>query len=195
VSDPIFFASAAELRQWFLEHHADADELLVGFFKASSGRSGVTYPEAVDQALCFGWIDGIRRSIDGERYSNRFTPRRRRSIWSQVNLRRFAALQAAGQVHEAGLQAFEARDPARTGLYSSENRPELGEAYERQLHANPAAWAFWQVQPPGYQRTATWWVISARREETRQRRLGTLIEDSAAGRRLAAVTSQRQERT
>jgi uncharacterized protein YdeI (YjbR/CyaY-like superfamily) len=186
--EPVFFASAEELRQWFAEHHDSADELQIGFYRRASGHGGISYQEAVDAALCYGWIDGIRHGIDEESYTTRFTPRRKRSIWSQVNLRRVEELRRQGLMAEPGLRAYEARDPARTGLHSSENRRELeGEELEA-LKANPAAWDFWQAQPPGYRRTASWWVLSAKREETRGRRLAVLIADSAGGRRIGAVT-------
>ncbi len=184
-----YFPTAADLRAWFEEHHGTVDELWVGFYKKASGRPSVTYQEAVDEALCFGWIDGIRKSLDGESYTNRFTPRRPNSNWSQVNIRRVGELTAQGRMKPAGLKAFEERDPARSQQYSFENRPQaLGEPYEATFRANPKAWEFFQAQAPGYRRTAIWWVVSARKEETRLRRLATLIEDSQNGRRLGMLS-------
>jgi uncharacterized protein YdeI (YjbR/CyaY-like superfamily) len=185
---PTHFANAAAFRCWLERHHASSAELLVGFYNKASGRGGLTYAEALDEALCFGWIDGVRRRLDADRYTIRFTPRRPRSIWSRVNLRHVARLRQLGKMHAAGLTAFAARTAQKTGVYSFENRPEkFPERLARQFRSEKAAWAFWQKQPPGYRRTAIWWVISAKQEATRQRRLGQLIADSAAGRRLAAI--------
>lgn len=180
--DIIFFKTPSEFRAWLEANHATADELFVGYYRKATGRPSMTWAESVDQALCFGWIDGIRRRIDDESYHNRFTPRRRGSTWSLVNVKRMQELIAQGLVHPAGLAAFEARDPARTGEYSYEQRPNgLDEAFEAEFRANPDAWAYWQAQPPHYRRGSTHWVMSAKREETRARRLQTLIADSAAG--------------
>jgi len=188
---PTFFATPADFRKWLERHHDTADELLVGFYKKGSGRPSITWPESVDEALCFGWIDGIRRSIDDESYSIRFTPRRPRSIWSSVNIKRMAELTKLGRVHPAGLRAFEARDPERSQVYSFEQcraAQKLSPDLQAKLEANKKAWAFLQSQAPYYQRTVSWWVMSAKKEETRLKRLATLIKDSAAGRRIAAMT-------
>jgi len=164
--------------------------LLLGFHKKGSGQGGITYAEALDEALAFGWIDGVRKSLGAESYTIRFTPRRAGSIWSDVNTRRVGELAAMERMAPPGLAAFAARDEAKSRQYSHEQRSHgLDPAYETQLQANPTAWAFWQTQPPGYRRNASWWVMSAKREETRQKRLATLIEDSAAGKRIAAVLS------
>ncbi len=180
---PRFFPTAEELRAWLEEHHADTPELWVGFHKRSTGKPSLIWPEAVDEALCFGWIDGVRKRLDGESYVIRFTPRRPRSVWSAVNLRRFEELRAMGRLRAPGLEAWEARDEKRSGLYSYENRPQrLDAPYEKALRANRRAWEFFQAQAPWYRRTASFWVMSAKREETRERRLQTLIRDSAAGR-------------
>ena len=177
-----FFDSAADFRAWLLAHHESAVELWVGFYRKDSGKSGTTYPEAVDQALCFGWIDGVRRSVDSTSYANRFTPRKASSNWSAVNVKRVGELSALGLIHASGLHAFEARDPRRSQEYSYEGRaPELDGAYAERLRANPEAWAFFQAQTPWYRRTASWWVVSAKKDETRLKRLATLVEDSAAG--------------
>jgi uncharacterized protein YdeI (YjbR/CyaY-like superfamily) len=178
-----FFKTAAQFRKWLAKNHASAPELVAGFYKRDSGRGGITYPEALDEALCYGWIDGVRRRVDGESFAIRFTPRRPRSIWSAVNLRHIERLKKDGRLAPPGLAAFAARDPKRSGLYSFENRPRgLAPEYEKRFKANPHAWAYWQSRPPSYQRTACFWVMSAKKEETRERRLGELIASSAQGR-------------
>lgn len=194
-SEPIFFATAAELRRWLRKYHRSARELWVGYYKKASGRPGITYPESVDEALCFGWIDGIRKTLDESRYINRFTPRRPGSIWSQVNIRRARELIAAGRMRPAGRRAFDARDPARTKRYSFEQRQaaRLSAADERRFRANRRAWEWFATQPPGYRRTAIFWVVSARRDETRGRRLQNLIDDSAAGRRIGPLRRPGQQ--
>ena len=188
--EPTFFATPEEFRRWLRKHHRSAAELLVGFYKKGSGRPSITWPESVDEALCFGWIDGIRRTIDDESYTIRFTPRRKGSIWSNVNTRRAQELIEEGRMQPAGLCAFEARDPARTGIYSFERETaQFDVGMERRFKANRKAWEFFTSQPPGYRRLATHFVISAKRDETRARRLERLINDSAAGRRLAMMGS------
>ena len=149
----------------------------------------MTWPEAVDEALCFGWIDGIRKSIDETNYANRFTPRKTRSTWSAVNIRRVGELIAQGRMRPPGLEAFAARADESSGIYSYEQRDavQLGDAYERQFRADHAAWHFFQAQAASYRKAAIWWVVSAKKEETRQRRLTALIDDSAAGRRIASL--------
>jgi uncharacterized protein YdeI (YjbR/CyaY-like superfamily) len=188
--EPRFFATSDEFRAWLEEHHADEREVYVGFYKKATGRPSLTWTEAVREALCFGWIDGVRRSIDAESYANRFTPRKPRSNWSAVNVRHVEELLAEGRMHPAGLAAYEARAPARTGVYSYERRHEakLDEAQEAELRANRAAWDFFRAQPPGYRQTAIFWVVSAKREDTRARRLATLIDDSAHGRRIGLLS-------
>ena len=182
---PRFFGSPEKLRAWFAEHHNTDDELLVGFHKKASGRPSITWKESVDEALCFGWIDGVRRTIDADRYTIRFTPRRARSIWSQINIARANELIAAGRMQPAGLRAYESRDEARTRQYSFEQeKAEFTRAQEREFRANKKAWAFFQAQPPSYRKPATWWVISAKKDETKTRRLATLIDDSAHERRI-----------
>jgi uncharacterized protein YdeI (YjbR/CyaY-like superfamily) len=186
---PKFFATPAEWRAWLEEHHSRQRELLVGFYKKDSGKPSITWPESVDAALCFGWIDGVRRRIDDVSYSIRFTPRKTTSIWSVVNTKRVAELTALGLMHPAGIKAFAARQEQRSGIYTFERENIAFEpAQEKQLRANASAWKFFQSQPPGYRKLATGWVISAKREETRQRRLAALIEDSAQGRRLRQYT-------
>jgi uncharacterized protein YdeI (YjbR/CyaY-like superfamily) len=187
---PIFFPSPAEFRAWLEENHGQTQELLVGFHKRDSGRPSVTWPEAVDQALCFGWIDGVRRSIDASSYTIRFTPRKPSSAWSAVNIGRVKELMAKGLMRPAGLAAFEARLAKKSAVYSYEQRAaaKFDPAAEHRFQADREAWEFFQQQPPGYRRIATYWVISAKREETRARRLATLIQDSAQGRRIAPLT-------
>ena len=183
---PAFFAAPAEFRTWLDEHHATETELLVGFYKKGSKKPSITWPESVDEALCYGWIDGVRRSLGDEAYTIRFTPRKKRSVWSNVNIRRAGELIAEGRMRPAGLAAFEARTGERSGVYSFEQKDQervvFTEAQARQFQADPKAWEFFQAQPPWYRRTATWWVISAKKEVTRAKRLATLIADSAAGR-------------
>ncbi len=187
---PTFFRTAADFRAWLEENHANEDELLVGFRKRGTGKPSITWPESVDQALCFGWIDGVRRSIDAGGYSIRFTPRRPRSIWSAVNVKRFGELSKAGLVHPAGREAFAARSDAKTGIYSYEQRHEakLSPEQDEALRANAKAWAFFQAQPPWYRQSAIYWVVTAKKEETRARRLAALIDDSAHGRTVAPLT-------
>jgi len=157
----------------------------VGFYKRGSGKPSITWPESVDEALCYGWIDGIRRSRDAESYMIRFTPRRPGSSWSEINLRKARTLIAQGRMQPAGRRAYDARDDRRARRYSFENRPRtLPAAYLRLLKADPEAWAFFQAQPAGYRRTVVWWIMSAKKEETRRRRLATLIRSSAEQRRV-----------
>ena len=179
---PTFYATPAEWRAWLHAHHADEREHWVGFYKRGSGRPSITWPEAVDQALCFGWIDGVRKSVDGERYMIRFTPRKRGSRWSTVNVARVRELTAAGLMRPAGVAAFEARTEVGTYSYEERDAAAFDQERERRLRENAAAWAYFRAQPPWYRRTATHWVMSAKREETRDRRLARLIEDSAQGR-------------
>jgi len=180
---PRFFSDPASFRTWLEEHHATAGEVVVGYRRRASGLESITWPESVDVALCFGWIDGIRRSLDETSYTIRFTPRRPRSIWSAVNVRRFGELEEAGLVTEAGRAAFAARTEDRTAVYSHEQAepPELDEAFAARFRESPDAWEWFQLQPPFYRRQASHWVMSAKKPETRERRLETLIADSAAG--------------
>jgi uncharacterized protein YdeI (YjbR/CyaY-like superfamily) len=183
--EPIYFESEAAFRAWLETHHASQRELLVGFHRVATGQPSMTYAQALDQALCYGWIDGVRRRVDERRWVQRYTPRRRGSHWSEVNVRRAGELIELGLMRPAGLAAFQARDPEATARYSNEARTRgLDAASEAELRANPAAWEFFQRQPPGYRRTASWWVVSARQPETRRRRLATLIEHSALGERV-----------
>jgi uncharacterized protein YdeI (YjbR/CyaY-like superfamily) len=188
----IFFRSSSELRKWFVKHHANARELWVCYYRKDSGKPSITWPESVDQALCFGWIDGIRKSIDESSYKIRFTPRKRRSIWSVVNIRRVQQLQHEGLMTPAGMKAFEARQENRSGIYSYEQRsPELPDQYAQRMKQNKSAWEFFQSRSASYRKTANWWVVSAKKEETRLKRLEKLIEDSANGRTIAQFTRLR----
>jgi uncharacterized protein YdeI (YjbR/CyaY-like superfamily) len=191
--EPTFFATPDEFRAWLDKHHATESEVLVRLYKKGSGRPSITWPESVDQALCFGWIDGVRRRIDDESYTIRFTPRKARSTWSAVNVKRVGELTAEGLMHPAGLAAFERRSDDKTAIYAYEQRKaaKLDAEQERRFKADEKAWAWFQAQAPSYRRTATYWVISAKKAETRQRRLERLIADSAAGRPIPSLTPRR----
>lgn len=188
-----FFPDAAAFRAWLERHHASVTELWVGFYRKDSGKGGLTYPEALDEALCFGWIDGVRKKTTPESYTNRFTPRKPGSIWSNVNIRHVERLIAAGKMHPAGLAAFQARSAAKTGIYSFERKQpaELPPTLERKFRAAKRAWTFFHTQPPGYRRLALHFVVSAKQETTRLRRLERLIADSAAGRRLGILNQKK----
>lgn len=188
--NPAFFATPSEFRAWLEEHHDQVRELWVGFYKKGSGKPSISWPEAVDEALCFGWIDGVRKGIDDARYTIRFTPRKPRSIWSAVNIARVAELTRLGRMHPAGLLAFERREAERSGIYAYEQKdvPELDPSSEEQFRANGKAWDFFQAQASWYRRTAAWWVVSAKKEETRRKRLAALIADSEQGRTIPSLT-------
>jgi uncharacterized protein YdeI (YjbR/CyaY-like superfamily) len=189
---PTFFPSPADFRGWLQAHHATARELLVGFYKKGSGEPSITWPESVDEALCFGWIDGIRKSLDDRSYTIRFTPRKPGSIWSNVNIRRALALVELGRMQPAGRKTFDARREDRSGIYSYERRPgAFGEPYASLFRKNKAAWTFFEAQPPSYRRAAIGWVLSGKKEETRLRRLAQLIEDSVNGRRIGPMTRKK----
>ena len=183
--DVVFFADSAELRAWLAKNHETAADLWVGFHKKRTGRPSITWQELVDQELCFGWIDSVRYSLGDDRSAQRITPRRKGSIWSAVNIRRFQELEAMGLVHPSGRAAFLKRDEARSRIYSYENRPQgLDRDGEAALRKDGAAWKFFEAQPPSYRRTAAYWVMSAKRPETRERRLNVLIESSRKGERI-----------
>ena len=186
---PRFFPTPEAVRAWLEANHAKGTELLVGFYKKDSGKAGITWPESVDEALCFGWIDGVRRSLGPTSYVIRFTPRKKGSVWSAVNTRRMRALMAEGRVSSAGLAAFEVRRENRSGIYSYEQRGEqLAEPYSTRLRKNKKAWAYFQSTPASYRKAAGWWVVSAKKEETRLARLARLVELSAAGERIPQFT-------
>jgi len=184
-ASPTFFPAEADFRKWLAANHITAPELLVGFWKKATGKPSIDWPQARDQALCFGWIDGIRKSLGEDAYTIRFTPRRKGSIWSKVNVERFAALKADGQMTEAGERAYE-ENKHKTGLYSYEKPlASLSADEAKAFRRHKRAWAYWESQPPGYRRLVLNWITTARKPETRARRLATLIEDCDAGRRIA----------
>jgi uncharacterized protein YdeI (YjbR/CyaY-like superfamily) len=182
-----FFESQAKFRAWLERHHASATELWVGFYKKSAGPRGLTYTQAVDEALCFGWIDGVVKRLDAERFTHRFTPRKPRSTWSLINVGHVERLNKAGLMHPAGLAAFERRTEKNTGIYSFENEVRaLPPEFEREFRAHKKAWAFFSAQPPGYRRTVIFLLLKGKQEATRKRRLAQLIAASAAGVRVWA---------
>jgi uncharacterized protein YdeI (YjbR/CyaY-like superfamily) len=192
----VHFSSQEEFRKWLVKNHAAAGELFVGFHKKSSGKKGATYSEALDEALCFGWIDGVRRSIDADSYMIRFTPRKPKSIWSLVNVRHTERLQKAGKMAEPGLKAFALREKHRTGIYSFEQkRPGLSAKLKKLFRANGPAWEFFCRQAPWYQRTAGHWVVRAKQEETRLRRFAKLVEVSVNGQRLDQLTPKAERKS
>ena len=185
---PRYFRSAAELRAWLEKNHDSASEVWVGFYNQRSGKTGITYRDALDEALCFGWIDGVRKSVDEGRYRQRFSPRRARSMWSLVNIKRVRELEAAGRMCAPGRAAFDRRDAKTSGADSiARAKAAFTSALERRFRANAKAWAFFQARPPGYRHLATWFVVSAKKDETRLRRLDTLIALCAHGRLLPGL--------
>ncbi len=182
---PKFFKTATGFREWLAANHEKSKELWVGFYKKSSGKPSITWPESVEEALCFGWIDGIRKNIDAVSYQIRFSPRKASSIWSAVNIRNIERLRQEDRMQPAGFKAYEARKENRSGIYSYEQRgPELIEPYLGKLKRNKAAWKFFQAQPPSYRKVMNWWVVSAKQEQTRLKRIEKLIDESAQGRRM-----------
>ena len=192
---PKFFPTPADWRVWLEKHHADAEEVWVGFYKRDSGRASITWAESVDGALCFGWIDGVRRSIDESSYMIRFTPRRSRSVWSAINIKRATELHADGLMHASGFAAFEKRQSKRSAIYSYEQRKtaELPAEFLRKFQSEETAWNFFEAQPPWYRRTSTYWVISAKKEETRARRLEQLTDCSKRGKPIPALTRPKKK--
>jgi uncharacterized protein YdeI (YjbR/CyaY-like superfamily) len=188
--EPTTFERPEDFRTWLEQHHDSEHELWVGYHKKGSGKPSMTWPESVDEALCFGWIDGVRKRIDAERYMIRFTPRRTGSVWSAVNIGRVAALTDDGRMRPAGRTAFDARREDRSGIYSYEQRDKavFDPAFEKRFRATKKAWASFEAMPTSYRQAAIRWVMTAKKEETRERRLATLIEDSAAGRRVPPLT-------
>src|SRR5215470_1251736 len=180
---PLFFPTPADFRKWLEQNHATETEVAVGFYKRDSGKASITWPESVDAALCYGWIDGVRHSIDDVSYRIHFTPRKATSTWSAINVKRVAELAQLGLMRAAGIKAFEARKGDKTGIYAYEQRQnaKLTPQFEKQFRTNRKAWDFFRSQPPWYQRTASYWVISAKQEATRKKRLAELIRDSTAG--------------
>lgn len=193
-SAPHFFASPAAFRAWLHANHELAAELVVGFYKKGSGKPSITWPESVDEALCYGWIDGVRHSLGDDSYTVRFTPRKATSIWSNVNIAKVGELLRLGRMMPAGLAAWARRKPEKSGVYAFERASAAFDATtERQFRRHPAAWRYFQAQPPGYRRLATHYVVSAKRPETRERRLSVLIEHSAAGERLPQTVSPKRK--
>ncbi|HEX3184835.1 MAG TPA: YdeI/OmpD-associated family protein [Pyrinomonadaceae bacterium] len=191
---PTFFSSPAQFRQWLEKNHDSAAELLVGFHKKDSGKKSVTYPQALDEALCFGWIDGVRRSLDETSYTIRFTPRKPRSIWSNVNVRHVERLTKEGRMAEPGRKAYALRDPKRTGIYAFENEVrEFSPEFEKKFRANKPAWQFFQSEPPSIRRTCIFWVMSAKKEETRVRRLEQLIARGEQGIRSGVMETRKSK--
>jgi uncharacterized protein YdeI (YjbR/CyaY-like superfamily) len=182
-----FLRSPSHFRKWLENNHANTKELWVGYYKKSSGKPSITWPESVDEALCFGWIDGIRKSLDDLSYTIRFTPRKASSTWSSVNIKRARELNAQGLMRPAGIAAFEKRKENRSGIYSYEQRSDkLVEPYASKLKQNKTAWNFFQAQTPSYRKAVSWWVVSAKKEETRLKRLAELIEHSSHKRKIPA---------
>ncbi len=185
---PTFFANQSELRKWFEKNHDKEQELWVGYYKTVSGKPGITWPQSVDEALCFGWIDGVRKSIDENSYVIRFTHRKPKSIWSAINIKKVEELTKRGLMHPAGIEAFNKRNEEKSRIYSFEQKNiQLDKKYENQFKQNKKAWQFFQSQPPSYQRPAMWWVMSAKQETTKQKRLDELIKDSEAGQRISRL--------
>jgi uncharacterized protein YdeI (YjbR/CyaY-like superfamily) len=183
--NPKFFRTPSEFRKWLEKNHAKKRELWLGFYKKASNKASIRWPESVDEALCFGWIDGIRKRVDEISYRIRFTPRRRGSIWSAINIKRASELTKEKRMRPAGLKAFAARIENKSGIYSYEQRPvELPEQYAKPLKKNKAAWNFFQAQPPSYRKLISWYVLSAKTEETRSKRFEKLMKASAEGKRL-----------
>jgi uncharacterized protein YdeI (YjbR/CyaY-like superfamily) len=192
-TEPTFFPDAAAFRRWLSANHESAPDLLVGFWKKGTGRPSIDWPEARDEALCVGWIDGIRKSLGAESYTIRFTPRRKGSIWSKVNVARYEALTEEGRMKPAGVRAYE-ENKGRQGVYSYENSlSELTDAETASFRKNKPAWADWEKRPPSYRRAVLHWISSAKKPETRARRLATLIADSAAGRMIAGYDIGRKK--
>jgi uncharacterized protein YdeI (YjbR/CyaY-like superfamily) len=192
---PVFFASSKELRAWLQKNHAKETELWVGMYKKHTGKPSVTWPEVVDQVLCFGWIDGIRKSIDEDAYMNRITPRRKGSNWSAINIKRVKELTKLGLMKPAGMKAFEARDPKKANQYSFERESvTLTASQLKQFKANKKAWAFFETQPPSYRKIAAWYVLSAKQAATQQRRLEKLISDSERGERIGPMQPARKNK-
>jgi uncharacterized protein YdeI (YjbR/CyaY-like superfamily) len=185
---PKHFASPVAFRVWLAKHHATETELWVGYWKKATGIPTMTWSESVDEALCFGWIDGVRNAVDGQSYTIRFTPRRPGSAWSAINLAKMKTLETEGRMTETGRRAFHASDHRKSGYAVKDFNAEFDAAGLRAFRDRPKAWIFFQEQPPGYRRMATYWVMNAKQPETRARRLAALIADSAAGRRLGRLS-------
>ena len=192
---PKFFSNPAKFRKWLEKHHDTSTELMIGFHKKSSGKKSITYPEALDEALCYGWIDGVRRKLNETSYEQRFSPRKPKSIWSLINVRHVERLLKEGRMRPPGLEAYERRDPKRTGIYSFENAPrQFAPTYEKRFRQNKKAWQFFTNEPAYVKKVCIHWVMSARKEETQIRRLEKLIESSANGVRMGVLVPQKKEK-
>jgi len=190
-----FFKSGAEFRKWLARNHDKASEIWIGFYRKDSGKGGITYKEALDEALCYGWIDGIRKKLDDESFTNRFTPRKKNSVWSNVNIAHVARLKSEGRMMPPGIAAYDAMDDKRAGVYSFEReKAELEPAMKKRFRQNPKAWKYFENQPPYYRRMAAWWIISAKRDETREKRLAELIKVSSKEMRLAPFAPASQSK-
>lgn len=186
--DTKFFATPDEFRQWLEAHHKSQIEQWVGFYKVKSGIPSITWSESVDEALCYGWIDGIRKSIDDKSYKIRFTPRKPKSIWSAVNIKKVAELTKLGKMKQEGIEAFKKLDKKKAAIYSFEQKNiKLNEAFEQKIKANEKAWNFFEALPPSAKKQTIWWVMSAKREDTKLRRLATLIQCSQDGLRIPLI--------
>lgn len=187
--EPLYFETAIEFRKWLLENHSKETQLLVGFYKINSNKPSITWSESVDQAICFGWIDGVRRSIDEERYCIRFTPRKPGSIWSAINIKKVEELSAKRLMHPTGIEAYKKRKEDKSRVYSYEKDPvSLSPEFEKKFRANKKAWKFFNSMPPSYQRTAIHGIMTVKREETKLKRLEELINDSAAERKIKRLS-------
>lgn len=185
-----YFPNPAGFRRWLAKNHGSVDELWVGFHKKGTGKPSLTWSESVDEALCYGWIDGIRKSVDDGRCKIRFTPRKAGSAWSALNLRKMKQLEKEGRMTAAGHRAFEARDESKSGYAVKDLAATLDAVLEKTFRGQRSAWSFFGKQPAGYRRLAVYWVMNAKRQETRERRLAKLIEVSARGERLPELTSK-----
>ncbi|HKJ42915.1 MAG TPA: YdeI/OmpD-associated family protein [Sunxiuqinia sp.] len=187
---PIYFETESDFRMWLEKYHRKASELFVGFYKVGSGRKSMTWSQSVDQAICFGWIDGVRKSIDEDRYVIRFTPRKPNSTWSVVNIKKVDELTKKGLMRPDGLAAFQRRKEDNSGIYSYENQNSvrLSDEFEKLFKSNPKAWSYFQSLPPSYRKPAIRWVMSAKQETTRRKRLATLISDSEGGRKIKPLS-------
>jgi uncharacterized protein YdeI (YjbR/CyaY-like superfamily) len=190
---PRFFSTLEKFREWLEQNHDSASELLLGFHKKSSGKKSITYAEALDEALCYGWIDGVRKNLNETSYTIRFTPRKARSIWSNVNVRHVERLTKEGRMRPAGIAAYERRDPKRTGIYAFENRPrEFSPEFEKAFRKNKTAWSFFEKQPPGYKRVIVFWVMEAKKAETRVKRFKQLVDLCEQGLRLGLLQPKKK---
>ena len=192
---PRFFSTPEKFREWLERNHDSASELLLGFHKKSSAKKSITYPEALDEALCYGWIDGVRKNLDETSYTIRFTPRKARSIWSLVNVRHVERLTKAGHMRPPGIEAYARRDPKLTGIYAFENRPrELSPEFEKAFRKNKTAWSFFEKQPAGYKRLVIFRVMEAKKAETQLKRFKELVEVSEKGLRLGILQIKKKDK-